>query len=68
MFLPCPHCGILIEIMAVNCGVFRCGVYRDTGQQIHPHSPVPIDPLLIWGCSYPFKLVQGQLVVCGWNE
>lgn len=66
-YLECPHCGIMIEIVAVNCGIFRCGVYRDTGQQIHPHLPEP-EALPIWGCSKPFKLHNGKLIMCAWTE
>jgi hypothetical protein len=63
----CPHCGILIVIDAVNCGVFRCGVYRDTGDQVNPHlSKEECDDLkdTIWGCGKPFRLRDGKLVPC----
>lgn len=70
MFLPCPHCGIMIEIVAVNCGTYRCGIYRDTGEQIHPHlseaEALTLSP--IWGCSKPFKLHNGKLIMCAWTE
>ncbi len=36
MTLSCPHCGIRIEIAEINCGIFRCGIYKTTGQQL-PH-------------------------------
>lgn len=26
--LPCPHCGIPIQIEQVNCAIFRCGIYK----------------------------------------
>ena len=63
----CPHCGILIVVAAINCGVFRCGVYKDTGDQINPHLPKSeCDELkdTIWGCGKPFRLLKGQLVPC----
>ena len=67
----CPYsdCSIAIEIVEVNCAIFRCGIYKDTGQQIEPHlSKEECDKLKkqdkIWGCGRPFKLVNYQLVIC----
>ena len=65
----CPHCGIGIIIDAVNCGVFRCGVYKDTFVQVHPHlSQEECAALegLIYGCGKPFTLLEGALVPCGY--
>lgn len=66
----CPHCNMGIVVDALNCGVFRCGVWRDTGLQINPHMSEDeckaalgnaAEPLcdrisLIWGCSKPFRI------------
>lgn len=67
----CPYsdCNITIEIIEINCSIFRCGVHKDTGQQIEPHLPKEeCDKLKqenkIWGCGRPFKLVNGLLVIC----
>ena len=67
--LPCPHCDIMIEVIEINCAIFRCGIYKDTGQQVEPHlSKYLCDALKendkIWGCGKPFQLVNGQLVKC----
>jgi hypothetical protein len=63
----CPHCGISIEIEQVNCAIFRCGIIKSTGEQIPPHLPekecISLVPY-IWGCSKPFKLVDGVLIKC----
>ena len=67
MLVECPNCDILIEIMEVNCGIFRCGVYKENGEQIPPHLPKEeCDKIKnkIWGCSLPFKYEQGKVIPC----
>ena len=57
--LECPHCRISLVVEALNCGIFRCGVRRDTGAQIDPHmSEEDCRAVLgqIWGCSRPFRV------------
>jgi len=63
----CPHCGIAIEIEQINCAIFRCGIYKENGEQIPPHLPKEeCDQIKdkIWGCSNPFKYENGKLVGC----
>ncbi len=69
----CPHCDQSIEIIEVNCGIFRCGVMKEGHTQIDPHlakqdCEVLVRDDKIHGCSKPFQLVQdnGKLspVVC----
>ena len=65
--MECPYCKIGIEIIEVNCSIFRCGIYKDTFQQIPPHLPKKdCDELKdkIYGCGRPFKLVNGKLEPC----
>jgi hypothetical protein len=65
--MECPHCGIGIEILEINCAIFRCGVYKDTYQQIPPHLPkTECDALVekIYGCGKPFQLVGDKLEPC----
>jgi len=57
----------MIEILEVNCAIFRCGVVKSTGEQIDPHLPkAECDKLgdTIYGCAKPMRLVDGKLVVC----
>jgi|UniRef100_A0A6C0CZQ1 hypothetical protein len=66
---PYPDCTIAIEVIEINCAIFRCGICKDTGKQIEPHlQKEECDKLKhedkIWGCGRPFKLVNGQLVCC----
>lgn len=61
ILLNCPHCQQLIEIEQINCGIFRCGIYRQTGQQIPPHHPKSecdrlTEQNLIYGCGKPFRI------------
>jgi hypothetical protein len=70
-FLHCPNCSQYIEILAVNCAIFRCGVYKDTLIQINPHSTEQevnrlLEKDLIYGCGQPFALMDLRLIKCGW--
>lgn len=66
-YVECPSCGVMVEILALNCAIFRCGVFRDSGQQLPPHasremceSAVP----KIWGCGKPFRVVNNKAELC----
>jgi len=61
--IECPHCKQIIEITEINCGIFRHGTYKETGEQIDPHMPKEgCDTLvikgLIYGCGKPFRIVD----------
>jgi hypothetical protein len=67
----CPHCGILVEILELNCRIFRCGIYKQTYLQINPHmSKDECEALVlndsIYGCGKPFRIPDGEViaVVC----
>ncbi len=69
-YVTCPHCENLIEIAAINCGIFRHGVFKNNYQQLNPHAPKSIcddvfEKGLIYGCGKPFKveISDNQLVV-----
>jgi hypothetical protein len=52
----------MIEVIELNCKIFRCGIYKDTFQQINPHMiKDDCDNLvknnLIFGCSKPFMVI-----------
>ena len=51
-----------VKFNELNCKIFRCGVYKETGAIIHPHLPKKeCDAIkekdLIYGCSKPYKFV-----------
>lgn len=57
----CPHCKEYVEIIEVNCAIFRHGIFKNTGQQIDAHTPKQlcdqyIQANQIYGCGKPFKL------------
>ena len=56
-YFTCPHCKIMIDVLEMNCKVFRCGIYKSDGKQIPPHLTEEECKALgqtIWGCSKPF--------------
>ena len=65
----CPTCNIMIEITALNCGIFRCGIYKDDGLQINPHmskeecNKIKDD---IYGCGNPFQIINNKILKCAW--
>ena len=65
----CPTCDIMIEITALNCGIFRCGMYKDDGLQINPHmskeecNKIKDD---IYGCGNPFQIINNKILKCAW--
>lgn len=69
-FIQCPHCGQFIEILQINCGIFRCGILKDNFQQIDPHlNKESCDKLFaedkIFGCSKPFRIIEGgKIEIC----
>ena len=68
LFIECPHCGTSIEIVKLNCRIFRCGVYKKTGKQINPHLPKEdCDRLCsedaIYGCGKPFRITEDECIV-----
>jgi hypothetical protein len=61
LFVHCPHCQQMCEIIELNCCIFRCGIYKSNQQQIPPHLPkINCDELvtrdLIYGCGKPFQI------------
>ena len=66
----CPICKISIEVIAVNCNKFVCGIYRDNGQQINPHlSQIEAEQLgdTIYGCGTALTLHQDKLIKTAWG-
>jgi len=63
LIISCPHCNQSIEVVEINCRIFRCGIMKSDFKQINPHLPKSeCDRLfaeqLIYGCGKPFKLVK----------
>lgn len=56
----CPHCGGKIEILELNCGIFRHAVLKVCGTPINPHASQTecqslINSAAILGCAGPIR-------------
>lgn len=66
----CPHCEQKIEVVELNCRIFRCGIIKSNGQQMDPHTPKEVCDQLkqtdsIYGCGRPFRIdASGCAIVC----
>ncbi len=61
LLIKCPHCSVNIEVSAIKCGIFRCGIYKSNNKQLPPHSKKVlcdkvVEEGLIWGCGLPFHI------------
>ena len=61
----CPHCSIDIEVQKtqLNCKIFRCGIFKNNGKQMNPHTNKLecerlLNEKLVYGCTKPFRFVS----------
>jgi hypothetical protein len=67
MIVRCPWCTEFIEILELNCGVFRHGVFKNNGRQLNAHaSKEECESVVgeIYGCGKPFQVVDGKAIKC----
>lgn len=67
--IACPHCGEMIEIIELNCCIFRHAVYKHNLEQMNPHAPREeceraYATGAIYGCGRPFRIVVTDV----WQE
>ena len=60
LIISCPHCNQPILIDKLNCRIFRHGIFKRNGKQIHPHSSKELCDFytkegLIYGCGRPIR-------------
>ena len=65
IIVQCPHCKCYIEIIELNCRIFRCGILKTDFSQINPHLPkTECDAMKkenkIYGCGKPFRIFQNE--------
>ncbi len=60
-FFECPHCGGLVEIVEINCGIFRHST------QVGPHAPKEMCDKVTDGCGKPFEFKDGKLIICDYK-
>jgi hypothetical protein len=58
----CPHCQEYVEILEINCAIFRHAIFKVSGQPIDPHSSKEvceqyIKEQVILGCGKPFRII-----------
>lgn len=61
IFIECPHCKLWMEIVQINCGIFRHAIYKNNYQQINPHASKELcnqvlSNNLVYGCAKPFRI------------
>lgn len=66
--IECPHCNLKTIIIAINCGIFRCGILKANYEQINPHlSKIECDELkandLIYGCGKPYRVSDNNIAI-----
>jgi hypothetical protein len=69
MFTHCPKCFSALELVEINCGVFRCGIFKKSFESISPHATKGdimewLSQDLIYGCGTPLELIDGRLTIC----
>lgn len=65
----CPWCSGMIEVIELNCKIFRHGYYKKEKIQIPPHLNKEeceklIQQDLIYGCGNPFTIIDGIIQKC----
>lgn len=65
----CPHCGVPVLIIKIQCGIFRHGVVIKTKKQMPPHATKSecdemVRKNMIYGCGKPFQIKNGVVSVC----
>jgi hypothetical protein len=67
----CPNCNITIIVNKneINCTIFRCGIYKNNYEAIHPHTcKEECERLktedLIYGCGKPFIFNGNEVLNC----
>lgn len=69
MIVYCPHCFEPIEILELNCRIFRHAIYKHNYQQIDPHmSQKDCEDLIkqgvVYGCAKPFQILDEKAEKC----
>jgi hypothetical protein len=73
--MECPYCSVAIQLVAVNCGILRCGLYQLKNgkiRQLPKHgSKEKIDRIkekygILYGCGNPIKYENKTLVKTHW--
>jgi len=66
--ITCPNCKDYIIIEKLNCGIFRHAIFKENGNQVHPHLPKSecetlLKENLVIGCCKPFQIIQKNIAI-----
>ena len=72
LVIQCKICGLVSEVIEINCNRFICGYYRDSLTQLNPHmSQAECKQLVkenkIIGCGVPFTLIDNVAIPCDYE-
>jgi len=63
IIVECPHCKNLVEIIQLNCRIFRHAVDANF-IQLSPHAPKEIcEKQTVYGCGKPFRINENNEAV-----
>lgn len=65
LVMQCPHCQEPVLIAAINCQIFRHAAYKQSGEQIPPHTSQQecerlVEGGAVFGCGKPFRIVKNE--------
>ena len=65
IIVSCPHCNCEIEIIEINCAIFRHAVFKNTLEQVSSHETQAnletwLKKGILYGCGKPFRLVCNE--------
>ena len=68
-YCECPHCGVVVQVVDIACGIFRCGEFKNNQGQIPPHADRAtcerlVQEALVWGCAKPFRFDGHTATAC----
>ena len=71
----CPFCNIQIELVKVNCGILRCGIYETRQgkiKQLPKHASektiMNLRNRIIFGCGNPIEYKNNILIKSSWDK
>ena len=61
IYITCPNCNGMVEIIQLNCGIFRHAELKNNKGQVNPHASEEycnylLKEELIYGCGKPFRI------------
>lgn len=69
----CPWCNYEVEIVKLNCSIFRHVVFKSNGKQVNPHLSEKeckklLEKNLVYGCCILFKVINDKVIKCSYKS